>query len=378
MDLVPIDEIRRKRIKWSYTTRNVDQQLLTHLLRDGVKPAAGDLVLARVDQVGQHSRLELTTSRRAEMFEGDEIAVAYGNRYAPDQFEAVVPDSIGPCRLVAAGGVAGRLLNSHSRMKQATRITPVGLFADRAGNTFNLSSFRLPPPAPFNPKPLVLVVAGTSMNSGKTTASANLVKGFVRRGLQVAAAKFTGTGAGADYRSLVDAGADPVFDFVDAGYVSTYRVNNPDLLDIVTVLGGHLTAPNPDVVVIEVADGLLQRETARLFVLSEFTSRIDGLVFAAHDPLGAQAGVAWLTARNLPVIAITGVLTSSPLAIREAEAATGLPVFNTAGLARSAVASIIHGCLRHRRSQRQVPPPAQTVPEGSVLASPCSQSAESR
>jgi hypothetical protein len=288
------------------------------------------------------------------MFEGDEIAVVFGNRYAPDQFEAIVPDRMEPCRLVAAGGVAARLLNSHGRMKRATRITPLGLLADAEGNPLNLSSFRLAQPATINPEPLVVVVAGTSMNAGKTTACASLVKGLVRHGLQVAAAKITGTGAGSDYRSLVDAGADPVYDFLDAGYVSTYRIDRHDLVDIVMILGGHLAASNPDVIVLEVADGLLQRETARLFVTPEFTSWVDGVVFAANDALGAQAGVAWLAARQLPVIAITGVLTSSPLAMREAEAATGLPVFNTMALSRSAVATLIHGCLRSRRRQQRL------------------------
>ncbi len=354
MKLLNLDNSRKKRIKWAYTTRNVDHKEVVKLLTGEVKPAAGDLLLARVDQLGQHPRLELTTSRRAEMFEGDEIAVVFGNRYAPDQFEAIVPDRLEPCCLVAAGGVAARLLNRHSKMKRPTKITPLGLLADETGNPFNLATFRLPQPATINPEPLVLVVAGTSMNSGKTTACASLVKGLVRHGLQVAAAKITGTGAGSDYRSLVDAGADPVFDFLDAGYVSTYRIDRHDLVDIVMILGGHLAAANPDVIVLEVADGLLQRETARLFVTPEFTGWVDGVVFAANDALGAQAGVAWLAARQLPVIAITGVLTSAPLAMREAEAATGLPVFNTMALARSGVASLIHACLRSRRRQRRL------------------------
>jgi hypothetical protein len=361
MERLNLDEARKKRIKWAYTTRNVDQGQVTQLLTGNIKPAAGDLLLARVDRLGQHSKLELTSSRRAEMFEDDEVAVVFGNRYAPDQFEAIVPDRMEPCQLVAAGGVAARLLNSHRKMKRPTKITPLGLLADTDGNPINLSAFGLAQPATINPDPLVVVVAGTSMNAGKTTACSSLVKGFVRHGLQVAAAKITGTGAGADYRSLVDAGADPVFDFVDAGYVSTYRVDRHDLLNIVMTIGGHLADTNPDIIVLEVADGLLQRETARLFQIPEFTDWVDGVVFAANDALGAQAGVVWLGARQLPVIAITGVLTSSPLAIREAEAVTGLPVYNTMALARSAVASVIHSCLRSRRRQRLRAEAAETA-----------------
>ena len=347
-----IDEIRKRRIKWAFTTRNVDLENVNTLLTDPVQPSPGDLLLARVDRIGQHPRLELTTSRRAELFVGDEIAVVYGNRYAPDQFEAIVPDRIAPCHLVAAGGVAARLLSRHSKMKRPTRITPLGLLGDANGNPLNLATFRLPQSASINKKPLVVVVAGTAMNSGKTTACASLVQGFARRGLHVAAAKITGTGAGADYRALVDAGADPVYDFLDAGFVSTYRIERHDLLDIVMTIGGHLAAANPKVIILEVADGLLQRETSRLFQLPEFMNWVDGVIFAANDALGAQAGVAWLASRQLPVIVITGVLTSSPLASREAASATGLPVFNTTSLARPAVASLIHDCLKNRRRER--------------------------
>lgn len=238
-------------------------------------------------------------------------------------------------------------------MKPPTHITPLGLLGDPDGNPLNLRSFRLPPSGILQPEPLILVVAGTAMNAGKTTACANLVKGFARRGLRVAAAKITGTGAGADYRALVDAGADPVFDFLDAGHVSTYRIDRSALLDIVLTVVGQLTASGAEIIVLEVADGLLQRETSRLFLLPEFAGRLDGVLFAAGDALGAQAGVGWLSARQLPVIGVTGVLTSAPLAIREAEEATGLPVYQTASLAHTAVSALIYGCLRSRRRQRQ-------------------------
>lgn len=367
MDCQHIDEPRKRRIKWAFTTRNVAPENVRTLLAATVQPSPGDLLLARVDRLGQHPKLELTTSRRAELFSGDEIAVVFGNRYAPDQFEAIVPDRIAPCHLVAAGGVAARFLSRHSKMKHPTRITPLGLLGDANCTPLNLSSFRLPQLAAINKKPLVVVVAGTAMNSGKTTACASLVQGLAKHGLRVAAAKITGTGAGADYRALVDAGADPVFDFLDAGYVSTYRIERHDLLDIVMTIGGHLAAANPKVIILEVADGLLQRETARLFQLPEFMHWVDGVIFAANDALGAQAGVAWLAARQLPVIAITGVLTASPLASREAASATGLPVFNTASLARPHVATLIHACLKNRRKERTSCAKLRTCPETGLL-----------
>ena len=349
IQLDPLSAQRLDQAKWAYTTRRINQQQPMQLLHGSLCPEAGDLVLARVEGLGQHKRLELVSSRRATLFEGDEIVVAYGNRYAPDQFEGIVPDHLGACRLVAAGGVAARLLNRHDKVKSATRITPLGLLADQNGQRINLSRERLPKADQIETKPLVLVVAGTSMNSGKTTTCANLIKGFVRQKIKVAAAKLTGTGAGADYRALVDAGARPVFDFVDAGYVSTYQVNRDVLLDIVMTLGSQMAMAQPDVIIVEVADGLLQRETSWLFNTPVFTNWVDGIIFAANDALGAQAGVLWLTARQLPVFAITGVLTSSPLASREAEDICGLPVYHTGALARPSVSQYLYKCLEYRR-----------------------------
>ena len=335
--------------KWAYVTRNVDPARATRLLTGQRVPHAGDLVLARIDQRGQHRRLELVTSRRAELFEGDEVVIAYGDRYAPDQFEGMVPEHLGRCRLVAAGGIAARLLHAHQRVRSATRITPLGLVADDAGERLNLRQFRLETRREIAPEPLFLVVAGTAMNAGKTTVCANLVKGLVRHGLRVAAAKLTGTGAGADYRALVDAGADPAFDFVDAGYASTYRVAPSRVWKAARTLCAHLAAAQPDVVVLEIADGVLQAETAALLSRRSFARRLDGALFAAYDALGAQAGVAWLEARSIPVVGVTGVLTGSPLMVREARAATGLPVFGSEALRRSNVAALVHNCLRARR-----------------------------
>lgn len=348
----PIKDIRIAQAKWAYTTRRINQHQKFTLLHGKLTPQAGDLVMAKVTEIGQHKRLELYNSRRAILYEGDEIIVAYGNRYAPDQFEGIVPGHLGPCRLVAAGGVAARLLNRHDRVRTATRITPLGLLADEQGYRINLSSSRLPKVDKIHSKPLVVVIAGTSMNSGKTTTCANLVKGFVRHNIKVAAAKFTGTGAGADYRALVDAGADPVFDFIDAGYVSTYRINKESLLDIATTLGTEMCSTEPDVIVVEIADGLLQRETAIFFGNPLFTEWIDGVIFAAGEALGAKAGVSWLMSRQLPVMAITGVLTSSPLARREAEEICGLPVYHTKSLARKEVAHYIYNCLKFRKQKK--------------------------
>src|SRR5919106_6482283 len=136
---------RLRRVKFAYTTRHVHHDAIGGLLTGQLRPRAGDLVLARVDELGQHKRIELGEGRRSFLFPGDEIVVCYGNRYAPDQFEAEVPHDLSPCHLVAAGGGGGRGGRRPASISTATSITPLGLLADRDGIPLNLDQFTLGP-----------------------------------------------------------------------------------------------------------------------------------------------------------------------------------------------------------------------------------------
>ena len=108
-----VEPRRLRRAKAAYTTRFVARSIAARasegygvLSGSDVVPRPGDVVMARVEHIGQHKAVELPDGRRATLFEGDDVIVAYGNRYAPDQFEAEVPGDLGPTDLVAAGGVA--------------------------------------------------------------------------------------------------------------------------------------------------------------------------------------------------------------------------------------------------------------------------------
>jgi hypothetical protein len=57
------------------------------------------------------------------------------------------------------------------------------------------------------------------------------------------------------------------------------------------------------------------------------------MLFAAADATGALTGKLWLEHHDLPLLAIGGALTASPLATREAERATSMPIINMEQLA---------------------------------------------
>jgi len=333
-----LDPQRVARAKSAYTTRRVPAGEMLTMLSGNVRPAAGDLVLAEITRLRRQTRLETVGGRRANLFRGDEVILCYGDRYAPDQFEAEVPDDLSRCQLAAAGGIAARVVSKASFSTSATEIRPLGLIADATGVRINLRDWALPIAPPARRTPVVIAVAGTSMNSGKTSTAAHLVRGLRTAGKSVGAAKVTGTGAGGDLWKLHDAGAEPVLDFVDMGLASTYRVEHDRVEAVFSGLVAHLAAAGVDVAVLEIADGLMQGETSTLLRSRVFGSTVDTLVFSAADPMGAQAGLALLRQWHLPVAAISGTLTRSPLARREARSATGLQVLDLQKLEEPSIA----------------------------------------
>jgi|CXWL01.1.fsa_nt_gi hypothetical protein len=335
---------RLDQAKKAFVTRRVDLDLAWGLSR-ACDPRSGDLILATVTELGHHSRIELPNGRRAQLYIGDEIVVAYGERYAPDQFHAVVPAQVAPCHLVAGGGIAATMLARHAQTRKPTEITPSGVLVGADGSPLNLSQFALSRPARRPIARNVIAVVGTSMNSGKTTLAANLIRGLTLSGIRVGACKVTGTGSGGDLWNMVDAGAVHAFDFTDVGYSTTAGLDVAAVDRAANTLVSHIEELGADIVVVEIADGLLQRETAALLeATSSFSSRIDALFLAAADSMGAHAGVEWLRARNLPLRAVSGLVTASPLAAREARDSTGVEVIQTKAFADPDYAAKL--CLR--------------------------------
>ncbi len=314
-------------------------------------PKAGDIVIARVTEIGQHTGVQLAKGFRSSLFLGDYLALAFADRYAPDQFEAYVPSHLNSCHLVAAGGVASEVVNSHVKMDDPTQLEPLGLLVDEKGKVVNMKDVALPTITSFNKTAKVFISVGTAMNAGKTTTAANLINGLSNHGYKVAAAKLTGTGAPGDVNLFRAAGAQLVYDFSDMGYATTFNQSVDELLDSSLSLIAHLEQSNPDVIVLEIADGLLQSETAELLTKPEFRSVVDGIIFSAGDAMGALHGVDWLTRHDLPVVAVSGRLTASPLAKVETEKHTRFPVMDAEAFAQANTIKYLMSSIVKQSSQ---------------------------
>lgn len=311
----------------SFATRVADLSLAASLDMDAT-PAPGDICLARVTRLNQHRHIELVSGRRAQLNVGDTLILAFGNRYATDQYEALVPATLDSCHLVAAGGIASLAVSRHHAMKPPTEIRPMGILRDANGVALNLSRWGWPgvaTPAGAASQPHMVLVAGSSMNAGKTTLCANVIRTLRHCGLATAALKLTGTGSGGDIWKYLDAGAIEAMDFGNVGLASTAGMDVRALDAAISRLCAAVT-PRADIIVAELADGILQRETSQLLQGSALRGRIGSLLFAGSDPLGTIAGVELLATWGLEVSAVSGMLVTSPLAVREFSSFCNTPV----------------------------------------------------
>lgn len=345
---VIIKILDRDNLRFSLTTRPVPLAAMVGVVPLSKRPRVGELVLAEVVKLGRNTTLEDRNGLPSPIFPGTRIVGVFGNRYATLQFEGYVPSrAVNRCDLLSVGGVCGKVASQHSGVKGPTKLRVLGLVTDRRGQPLSQTTYGLGSlehelrPLNSAPDGQVILVVGASMDSGKTTTGGMLVRALSQAGLRVAAAKLTGTAASKDTRFYQSCGATPVLDFVDAGYPSTYMLPPEELLRVQRVLVSQLRATRPDYIVLEIADGILQRETRMLLSSPEFQETVDHVVFAANDSLSAESGVRHLGQYGLPLRAVTGVITRSPLAMREAEETTGVPCLVTAAIGEGAASELL-------------------------------------
>lgn len=281
------------------------------------------VALAEVTKIEKNAHLELSDGRRCALHERDVIGVVFGNRYATLQFEGYARRDAERCDLLSMGGLCGLVESRHARVSNPTRLRLLGAVGDDDRNPLRLRNFRLAP-AESPSATRSIVVCGSSMDSGKTHTVMSLILGLQRSGARVAGIKLTGTATGKDTWNMLDAGACVALDFVDGGYPSTYLCSADELVSLYGLLVGHAGAAAADWVVVEIADGLLQQETAALLRHLEFQSAVDAWMFAAGDPMAAESGARLLRHVGIEPIGMSGIVSMSALCIREAERATGI------------------------------------------------------
>lgn len=297
-------------------------------------PKVGDVVYGKVSSIGEHSSLENKQGRLHTIYDGSRAVFVFANRYAPDYYEAIVPEKHSKeIDLIARSGLVGRVRQKNALVKDPTQIEILGNVVDEAGtpvNTLNHPLIEIKRQHDLRKKRSKMILnVGTSMNSGKSTTAKTCCWALASMGYVVRGAKVTGTASLKDVLLMQDAGAEKIADFSHLGYPSTYLVSETDAENIFKTLDLKFANNPKNYWVVEIADGIMQRETAMLLRNEYVRKRIHKLIFSAGDAQGALGGVRMLKREfDLEPHAISGRCTSSPLGISELKAMTDIPVID--------------------------------------------------
>lgn len=279
-------------------------------------PRAGDVVVVRaLTDSATYNMLELPSGRLAKINPGDILIGVLGRRRALKGFVGDVPETINAgdhLHLLNMGGVIGYCTGHHSSLGDAISVEVLGMVADEVGNVSNIGDAALPVRTRLGETAPLVMIAGTSMNSGKTYAATELIKQATRAGLRVAAAKLSGVACLRDTLNMADHGALATASFLDCGLPST--VGAGDLAPIAKAIIAKLNESSPDLIVLELGDGVLGGYAVdSLFDDAELRDATAAFVFCASDYVGAWGGIELLRRRGIEVDLIAGSVTDSQM-----------------------------------------------------------------
>jgi len=318
-------DINNLDIKKGIICKNVKEQKIRIDINKKYIPEAGDAAVFKVMQLGKHTRIQTENGRNTFILPDDLIMGTFGNRYATGQIEGYVPNSyLESYDILGQGGVIGEAKSWHVNydLIGTTTVELIGYVVNTEGRVINtiknfqpLLSFD---PVSFVNSPKAILSLGTSMDSGKTSSAAFLAHGLKKAGKTVAFIKLTGTAYTKDKNFVQDYGAHATIDFSDFGFPSTYMCDTDLILDLYqSLLNQMLNSVNPDYVIVEIADGLYERETNALLNHAEFKKQFQGAIFSAAGSLSGIAGAKQLEGLGIHVFGISGLVTTSPLLVKE-------------------------------------------------------------
>lgn len=307
------------------------------VLSTEIPAQAGIVIAARVlNAKTTYDTLEDVHGRMVRLHPGDVIAGTLGHRDALHGFSGVVPDSVqvgDHLQLLNKGGVIGAGAEPAPGVGEPFELEVLGAVvhfpdADRLhGEPADVTKAALPPAPLPSELPPIICLLGTSMDSGKTTAASVLITGLAHSGKQVAAGKLTGVSLRRDILAMSDCGAHPAMIFTDFGVVTTDETN---ALQAARSLLANLVESEPDVIVLEMGDGLLGTYGVHTLLADPgLRASLSAIVLCASDPVGAWGAARILDERfSLAPAVISGPVTDTPVGRRYCTESLLIPAHN--------------------------------------------------
>lgn len=283
----------------------------------------GDYVVGKVlNTVGAMHDIELPNGRMIEVFEDDLIIGALGERMATlaavGNWQAITNNTF---QALTSAGLFGKLISKSPYVPAFMSLEYIG-HVTRNDNCMNMRDFVVQIPELKLSAPVILIV-GTSMSAGKTTAGRVIVRMLKKQGIRVVAVKFTGAARFRDVLSYKDAGADGIYDFVDGGLPSTV-CDKHEFRSAMTKMISVIANDRPDVVVAEAGASPLEPYNGDT-AIEMLHDQIRFILLCASDPY-AVMGVARAFERNPDLVA--GGAANTTAGIELVNKLTGLPALN--------------------------------------------------
>jgi hypothetical protein len=298
----------------------------------------GVLVAARVlNNKSRYNQLELTSGRMATVNQGDVLVGALGHRKALRGYSGHLPKSLKPgdtIQILNIGGVLGICDSANPDVGAPFDCEVLGTvlsfpyLGERIGVPARVGSSVLDEDPEIDTGGVpVIALAGTCMDSGKTAAACAIVGRLRHLGFNVAACKATGVSLRRDVLAMEDAGASDTMIFSDFGIVTTTADNGRQLTR--ALLTG-LARNRPDVIVLELGDGLLGAYgVGAILSDSDIRNALTAVVLCANDPVSAWGGVELLRKEfGIDPAIVTGPATDNDVGVQQIDERTSLPAIN--------------------------------------------------
>lgn len=298
----------------------------------------GVLIAVRVlNNKTRYNQLELTSGRMATVNQGDIVVGALGHRKALLGYSGHLPQELevgSIIQILNIGGVLGLCDSANPDVGAPFDCEVLGTvlhfpyLGERIGVPARVGAKELDKNARLDTQGVpVIALAGTCMDSGKTAAACAIISRLRHRGMKVAACKATGVSLRRDILAMEDAGAADSMIFSDLGIVTTTAKNGPALT---RALLSSLAELQPDVIVIELGDGLLGAYGVEAILADEdIRDAFTAVILCANDPVAAWGGVRILREQfDIAPVVITGPATDNAVGIDQIRERLSLPAIN--------------------------------------------------
>ncbi|MEM1115177.1 MAG: hypothetical protein AAF845_07000 [Bacteroidota bacterium] len=320
------------------------------------------LAVRALDDKEVYNQLEGADGAFRTLEAGQTLVGALGERQALKGYSGRIPRHIAVGDVLHVqnlGGILGRVAAPHPDLGPALRVEVLGaVLVGEPPRHARIQDAAIEPVETLAASAPLVMVSGTAMNTGKTFAAAALVGGLTARGLRVAAAKLTGAALQRDVRAMVAEGAVASASFTEAGAVAT---TGRDMVPIAKGLIAHLNEAGPDVLVLELGDGVIGPYGVDQILQDMELQRLTAThVLAATDLAGAWAcDQLFRTRYRAEIGVVVGPATDTDVGKRYIQTSLGIPAINARSEA-DALAALVAEDVGERKAWAAAPSPLPT------------------